>query len=147
MFKKTIGSALLLAALSLSACSVPEPLREPPELSAVAGSGSGSEVDVPTEISTYNWGGEMTYGGPRESMADEEAVTVPAGSKIVFSFAPEAPDKIRVWLMTGSSPFKEIESTEASFDIPDQPGEYVYGINGKWMEGSALYALKVRVRD
>lgn len=114
---------------------LPEPLNEPPKLTATAADSSGSKIDVYTELAVYLWGGEMTYGGPLEAMKDEKAVTVPAGAEMTLLFAQKAPDEVTIRLMKVPSGFKKIESTERGFRLPDQPGEYVYGIDGEWREG------------
>ncbi len=137
------AAAAVLAGL-LSACSVPERLDSPPALQAEAAEGE-TKVQVPTRLTTYNWGGEMTYGGPEEAFEGEAGIKVAAGAAIQLSFDGKEPDEITVRQIKDSPPPAEMKSEEGRFVVHEEPGTYLYGIYGDWPEGSALYGIKVTV--
>ncbi|GGN94045.1 hypothetical protein GCM10010969_08400 [Saccharibacillus kuerlensis] len=87
----------------------------------------------------------MTYGGPWESFKEEKGVIVKPDSTVEISF-PKNPDELIVRQHTSSSGFTIVDETNHTFIVPSQPGQYVYGISGKWEEGIALYGLKVEVK-
>ncbi|NGZ77673.1 hypothetical protein [Saccharibacillus alkalitolerans] len=115
---------------------------------SVSAEGEGSSENIPAKLATYNWNGVMTYGGPYEAARKTKAMKAEPKSVIRLAF-DKAPEEVNVRRHTSSSEFVEVESEaeaeDHSFTLPERPGEYVYGIEGDWPEGAAIYGIKIKV--
>lgn len=117
----------------------------PPSLSVKA---DGKSLDV--YEGSYCWeafgkGECVSTGGPNDLIGEVKTPAVSAGKKAVLSFS-DKPDELHV-TREGSAETIEMTSErgKASFDLPDEPGVYVYTAAGGWEQGSAVYTFHVQV--
>ncbi|MCQ4085624.1 hypothetical protein [Saccharibacillus sp. JS10] len=141
--KKTIFClCILIALVSITACVPYEKLEYPPLLEIEAN--GQTEQNQIARVVTYNWNGEMTYGGPWDIAKNKDSITVQPNAIVNLIFEEE-PEELNVRQHISSSKFVELEEDGNTFRVPEKPGEYVYGVSGDWREGSAVYGIKVKV--
>lgn len=107
---------------------------------------STQQRNIPVTVATYNWHGQMTYGGPWEATEKQEPTLVEGNATIQLSFNGTSPDEIQIREHLNKTEFKNIDNVSNQIIVPNQPGVYVFGVDGTWGNDSVMYALKVKVK-
>ncbi|MEC0248907.1 hypothetical protein P4H65_24250 [Paenibacillus chitinolyticus] len=146
--RKSVIAVLLLAAAIYVAAFYKlfdrEPMPAPPMAFV-----EKTFIEVPVRIASYSWGlGKEGFGSPWDVVKDEEAVPVPKQSVLTFSFEKEPESAPQIRQVISNEEHKVLE-TKLPYEIivPETAGIYVYSISASWKDGSAQYAVKVRVKN
>ncbi|SHE87819.1 hypothetical protein SAMN02746089_00933 [Caldanaerobius fijiensis DSM 17918] len=154
---RKIFGVLLLLTIFLVACAQSKPpvsnngifLKEPPELTVIAGNKSIAAVR-----GTYNWviysgNGTRTNihadSGPPSKLIkfQKEPLNVKPESSIVLDFRIKPNDyKVNIW--EGNKPIIQ-QVNNGIIIAPRQKGLVVYEVQATWNEGDACYAFSVNV--
>ncbi|MGV7118814.1 hypothetical protein [Paenibacillus kyungheensis] len=126
-------------------CSNQKSENNIPELNA-QWDDSSKKISIPVTVATYNWHGQMTYGGPWEATEKQEPTIVKGNATIQLSFSKKNPDEILISEHLNKTEFKNIDKAFNQIIVPDKPGVYVFGVDGTWRNDSVMYALKVKVK-
>lgn len=145
--KYTIGLAfyMLFSICVIIGCSNQEDYNKVPALNA-QWSDSIQTRSIPVTVATYNWNGQMTYGGPWEATEKQEPTLIKGNATIQLSFSKKNPDEILISEHPNKTEFKNIDKASNQIIVPDKPGVYVFSVDGSWGNDSVMYALKVKVK-
>ena len=145
--KYTIGLVfyMLFSICVVIGCSNQEDSNNIPTLNA-QWSDSTQTRSIPVTVATYNWNGQMTYGGPWEATEKQKPTIVKGNANIQLSFSKKNPDEILIIEYPSKTEFKNIDKASNQIIVPNKPGVYVFGVDGTWGNDSVMYALKVKVK-
>ena len=145
--KYTIGLIffILFCACATMGCSNQEDDNKVPTLNA-QWDDSTQKRSIPVTVATYNWNGQMTYGGPWEATEKQEPTIVKGNATIQLSFSKKNPDEILISEHPNKTEFKNIDKASNQIIVPNKPGVYVFSVDGTWGNDSVMYALKVKVK-
>lgn len=107
---------------------------------------SNQKRSIPVTVATYNWNGQMTYGGPWEATEKQEPTLVKGNATIQLSFDGKSPDEVLIREYPNKTEFKNIDKASNQIIVPNKPGVYVFGVDGTWGNDGVIYALKVKVK-
>lgn len=107
---------------------------------------SNQKISIPVTVATYNWNGQMTYGGPWEATEKQEPTLVKGNATIQLSFDGKSPDEVLIREYPNKTEFKNIDKASNQIIVPNKPGVYVFGVDGTWGNDIVIYALKVKVK-
>lgn len=124
-------------------------IPEPPAMLVQAG-----DCSVEAVTGTYNWFITKPDGSGKGICADfpippklvesHPPLKVTGGQKIIVR-CDYQPQQIKVLQWQETEP--RLVSREPGLFAPDEAGEYIYEISGRWEEGHAIYAFKLLVED
>lgn len=126
-------------------CSNQEDYKKIPVLNA-QWDDSNQNISIPVTVATYNWNGQMTYGGPWEATEKQEPTIIKGNATIQLSFSKKNPDEILISEHPNKTEFKNIDKASNQIIVPNKPGVYVFSVDGTWGNDSVMYALKVKVK-
>lgn len=107
---------------------------------------SNQKITIPVTVATYNWNGQMTYGGPWEATEKQKPTIVKGNATIQLSFDGKSPDEVLIREYPNKTEFKNIDKASNQIIVPNKPGVYVFGVDGTWGNDGVIYALKVKVK-
>lgn len=84
-------------------------------------------------------------GGPDMVIGDDQPKTAQAGSKAVLSYWGD-PDALSIYRDgTVETMELELKDGKAAVTLPEEPGVYVYYVNGSWEQGNASSFFQIEI--
>lgn len=109
------------------------------------------QVDV-TEGS-YCWGSRLLfqcvdkiYTGAIDMAADAEVIEVHPEEVLTIDYSRQPiEDSLELTLWESESEQKRIEVNDGQFQVPSEPGEYIYLLQAEWKKGDGNHAFRIKV--
>ncbi|MFD0710877.1 hypothetical protein [Paenibacillus sp. GCM10027626] len=151
-------TAAVLIIVSASACGIVKDKNgfgsKPPRPTIVVKELKNKKVNV--YQSSYCWTKECAdYPRPDMHLKDRKKLAVPPKATLSFQFPDIAPAEVSISLFLEDDEIQEVQLTDGSFQTPEKPGVYYFGLNAHWPIQSEIpnsgysssYAFAVEVQE